>query len=76
MDVDNDGGYYVFANGFDYLSAVVPGTAGFDGFGWVAPQFLSDTAEYTIESTAIFGEVYYNLTDTLKVTLGLRYTED
>ena len=47
-----------------------------DGFGWVSPHFKSDTNEYTIESTAIFGEVYYNITDTLKVTLGLRYTED
>ncbi len=76
MDVDNDGGYYVFSNGFDYLASVAGGLQGGDGNGWVAPQFLSDTNEYTIESTALFGEVYYNLTDDLKLTLGLRYTED
>ncbi len=77
MDVDLENSYFVFANGFDYLASVVPGlTAGLDGFGWVAPQFMSDTAEYTIESTALFGEVYYNFTDELKLTLGLRYTED
>ncbi len=77
MDVDLENSYFVFANGFDYLASVVPGaTAGLDGFGWVAPQFMSDTAEYTIESTALFGEIYYNFSDEIKLTLGLRYTED
>jgi outer membrane receptor protein involved in Fe transport len=77
MDVEEDNGYYVFANGFDYLAAVVPAlTTGQDGYGWVAPQFLSDTDEYTLESLALFGEVYYQLTDATKLTLGLRYTED
>jgi outer membrane receptor protein involved in Fe transport len=76
MDVDNDGAYYVFANGFDYLAAVAGGLGAGDGNGWVAPQFLSDTDEYTIESTALFGEVYYSITEDVKLTLGLRYTED
>ena len=76
MDVDIVNGYYVFANGFDYLSPIAAGSAGRDGSGWVAPQFLSDTDEYNIESKALFGEVYYDFTDDLKLTLGLRYTED
>ncbi len=77
MDVDLENSYFVFANGFDYLASFVPGaTAGLDGFGWVAPQFKSDTDEYTIESKALFGEVYYDITDEVKLTLGLRYTED
>jgi outer membrane receptor protein involved in Fe transport len=76
MDVDIVNGYYVFASGFDYLAGIAPAAAGFDGLGWVAPQFLSDTDKYTIESRALFGEVYYDLSETLKLTLGLRYTED
>ncbi len=69
--------YYVFANGFDYLTAVVPPlTAGMDGYGWVAPQFRNATPQYDLTSQALFGEVYYNFTDAIKLTLGLRYTED
>jgi iron complex outermembrane receptor protein len=76
MHVDASSQYYVFANGFDYIAGTVPGITGFDGMGWVAPQFKSETSDYQIDSTAIFGEVYYDLNDTMKVTLGLRYTDD
>jgi outer membrane receptor protein involved in Fe transport len=76
MHVEQSSQYYVFANGFDYLAGVVPATLGADGSGWVAPQFKSETGDYEIDSTAIFGEVYYDLNDTMKITLGLRYTED
>jgi iron complex outermembrane receptor protein len=76
MDADLENQYYVFANGFDYLAGVVPATAGLDGFGWVAPQFKNETSKYDLESKAIFGEVYYELTDALKLTLGARYTVD
>ncbi|HEY8537491.1 MAG TPA: TonB-dependent receptor [Steroidobacteraceae bacterium] len=31
---------------------------------------------YELESQAVFGELYWRLTDTLKLTVGLRYTED
>jgi iron complex outermembrane receptor protein len=31
---------------------------------------------YELESTAAFGEVYWNVTEALKVTAGLRYTKD
>jgi outer membrane receptor protein involved in Fe transport len=77
MDVDVHNGYYVFANGFDYLAALTPAlTTAQDGYGWVAPQFLSDTDEYTLETMAFFGEVYYDVTDTVSLTVGLRYTDD
>ncbi|MFK8050664.1 MAG: TonB-dependent receptor [Halioglobus sp.] len=77
MDVDSVSTYYVFANAFDYLAAVTPAlTTGQDGFGWVAPQFVNETDQYTLESAAVFGEIYYQMTDALRLTLGLRYTED
>jgi outer membrane receptor protein involved in Fe transport len=31
---------------------------------------------YRLKSTALFGEAYYDITDELKFTLGLRYTDD
>lgn len=31
---------------------------------------------YELESQALFGEVYWNMTDALKLTVGARYTED
>ena len=37
--------------------------------------FLSQNP-YTLNSYAAFGEVYYNIVDTLKLTTGLRWTED
>jgi outer membrane receptor protein involved in Fe transport len=73
MDVDLDNQYWVFASGFDYFSVVASQQ---DGAGRVSPMFNNTTDDYDIESTAIFGEIYYELTDTLKLTLGARYTID
>lgn len=42
-------------------------------FGFIAS---GDTPEATTEATAIFGEVYYDLTDTVKLTGGVRHTID
>jgi outer membrane receptor protein involved in Fe transport len=76
MDVDLHNQYWVFANGFDYLALVVPAIFGQDGSGWVAPMFNNSTDSYGIESTAVFGEIYYQLRSDLKLTLGGRYTID
>jgi outer membrane receptor protein involved in Fe transport len=77
MDVDLDNQYWVFSSGLDYFAAVFPGAAlGLDGLGWVGPQFNNETGDYNINSQALFGEVYYELTDTLKLTVGARYTID
>jgi outer membrane receptor protein involved in Fe transport len=77
MDVDLDNQYWVFATGLDYFSAVFPPAAlGADATGWVAPQFNNTTDAYGIESKAIFGEIYFDITETLKLTVGARYTID
>ncbi|MEM0952834.1 MAG: TonB-dependent receptor [Pseudomonadota bacterium] len=77
METDVSNQYAVFSNGFDYLSAIVPAAlSGLDGFGWVTPYFLSDTDAYEIESRAVFGELYYDFNDDIKLTVGLRYTDD
>jgi outer membrane receptor protein involved in Fe transport len=77
MDVDLENEYFVFSSGFDYLANIYPAAvARLDGFGWVGPQFNNQTVDYNIESQALFGEVYFDITDTLKLTLGARYTID
>ncbi len=80
-DIDND--YWVIANGLDYFSVVLPavplslgGLIGVDGLGWVSPSFHNTTKSYELESSAAFGELYYALTDELKLTTGVRYTRD
>lgn len=39
-------------------------------------SFRFDTPELTTKSWAIFGEAYYDFTEKLQMTVGLRYTED
>ncbi|MES2035953.1 MAG: TonB-dependent receptor, partial [Pseudomonadota bacterium] len=44
-----------------------------DGIG---ANYFNSRTRYRIESRAVFGEVNYEITDTFRVTAGLRYTED
>ena len=39
-------------------------------------EYYRNFSDYTLDSAAYFGEAYYNLTDDIKFTLGLRYTID
>ncbi|MCA8899814.1 MAG: TonB-dependent receptor [Hyphomonas sp.] len=39
-------------------------------------EYFRTLSPYTLESTAFFGEGYYDATEDLKFTLGLRYTDD
>ena len=65
--------YYVNSWGIDYLVGVLGAANG----GYLGtPFFRNNTARYTLESYGIFGEAYLNLTDTLKITAGLRYNND
>lgn len=83
LDADIDNDYWVLSNGLDYFSVVFPavpvsagGLVGIDGLGWVSPSFHNTTRDYRLESSAVFGEAYYQLTDEVKLTTGLRYTRD
>lgn len=76
MDVEMEDQYWVMSNGFDYVAAVAGSVGEADGLGWVGPQFNTDTDEFGIESQALFGELYYDLTSTLQLTLGARYNID
>ncbi|QYI99385.1 TonB-dependent receptor [Thalassovita mediterranea] len=45
----------------------------FSGFGG---NYFRSLSPYRLESFAVFGEGYFDLTDNLQLTIGLRYTDD
>ncbi|MDB4121007.1 TonB-dependent receptor [Gammaproteobacteria bacterium] len=71
--------YTIAANGLDALALAPPPvlTGGLPqgAVQLYAPLFLQSTKSAT-RSSAIFGEVYYQASDRLKYTVGLRTTED
>ncbi len=73
--------YYVNGFGIDYVSGVL-GAATAAGNpalpqGYLGtPFFRNNTDVTTLKSYGIFGEAYWNVSDNLKVTAGLRYNND
>lgn len=71
------GDYYVNSNSLDSIGLVGVGLLGFPP---LYPTMFNvpgnpDDKSYN-EGQAVFGEVYYDITDRLKLTFGLRYNED
>ena len=65
--------YYVNSWGIDHLVGVLGAANG----GYLGtPFFRNNTQRYELTSYGIFGELYYNITDNLKITAGLRYNND
>ncbi len=66
--------------GFTAPVPIDDGTGGVPAFaGAVAGDggnYFRSISPYRLESFAVFGEAYYDVTDDLKLTLGLRYTDD
>lgn len=63
-----------FITGVFYLNEDADQLWGWNAFGGV--PISSSTIVVETDSIAVFGEASYNITDALKVTAGLRYTED
>jgi outer membrane receptor protein involved in Fe transport len=89
VDYETVQAFYIFSNAFTNFSRVVNGGAtcalGATNCIYINPDSTPNTdghgnylsyQPYTLESKAAFGEVYWDITDALKVTGGLRYTED
>lgn len=75
-----DGDYYVNAFAIDYITGIL-GTIGAFGAGRApefsaTPFFRNATAEFRLKSYGIFGEGYFDFSDKLKLTVGLRYNND
>jgi outer membrane receptor protein involved in Fe transport len=78
--------YYVNAFGIDYLTGILgtftalgnPPAAG----GPLTPSYLgtpffrNNTDDLRVESYGLFGEAYWEMSDTIKLTVGARYTSD
>lgn len=72
--------YFVNAFGLDWASGVV-GTVSALGAGlppsYFGPSYYrNNTMDFKLDSYGIFGEVYYDISDRLKLTGGLRYNSD
>ncbi|MBS0481468.1 MAG: TonB-dependent receptor, partial [Proteobacteria bacterium] len=79
MDMDENS-YYINSFGIDYFTGVV-GTLSALGGGLppsylATPYYRNNTDNYRLKSYGLFGEAYYKFSDTLKLTLGLRYNHD
>ena len=72
--------YYVNAFGIDYVTGIL-GTFTALGGGRPAsylatPFYRNNTDQLTVKSYGIFGEAYYEFSDAVKLTIGLRYNND
>jgi iron complex outermembrane recepter protein len=75
-----NGDYYVNAFGIDYVTGVLGSFtalgAGLPPAYLGTPFFRNSAIKQTLKSYGIFGEVYFNISDKLKFTGGLRYNHD
>lgn len=67
FDSDDDENYYVVTTELDYAALFLQSQP---------PYYINATPSARIKSTALFGELYWNMTETFKWTAGLRYTRD
>ena len=72
--------YYVNAFAIDYIVGVL---GSFTSLGsGLAPSYLgtsffrNNTSDFKLKSYGIFGEAYFDVSDRLKITAGLRYNDD
>lgn len=78
--------YYVNSFGIDYVSGILGGAtfigqqaggnAGFRPSYLGPPMFRNNTDNFSLKSYGIFGEAYFDATDALRFTVGLRYNND
>ncbi len=65
-------GFYVFP----IEDAANVGATPIENLDGVSRQYFRSLTPYSLDSFAIFGEGYYDITDDLQLTVGLRYTSD
>ena len=81
-----DGNYYVASYGLDYAAGVLgaatalgqraAGNTAFPNVFIGPPFYDSETNLFTLKSYGIFGEAYFQPSDRLKFTAGIRYSND
>jgi iron complex outermembrane recepter protein len=75
LDSDDNTNYYVVTSELDYWAQL---TAPFSQvpLNSAPPYYINATPSASLKSSAAFGEVYWDATENMKWTLGLRYTHD
>jgi outer membrane receptor protein involved in Fe transport len=68
--------YYVNAFGLDYASGILGAAASGGTAYFGSPFYRNNTDYYRLKSYGIFGETYFEFSNKLKLTLGLRYNHD
>jgi len=68
--------FHVTTTSLDYASLVLGGLQSSGAGGGATPFYINDTDLYELTSKAIYGEVYYDITPELKLTVGARYTSE
>jgi outer membrane receptor protein involved in Fe transport len=72
LEYESDVHYYIYSSALTAAAIAL-------GEDAVDPNFRAfdnDTSDYELETWAVFGELYWQTTDTVNMTLGLRYTEE
>ena len=72
--------YYVNSFGLDYFAGVVgafsAASNGLPPSFLASPYFRNNTTDYRLKSFGVFGEAYFDVSDQLSLTVGLRYNDD
>jgi iron complex outermembrane recepter protein len=81
-----DSNYYVASFGLDYAAGILgaatalgqraAGNTAFPNVFLAPPFYNSEVAEFRLKSYGLFGEVYFDVSDKLRVTAGVRYSND
>ena len=77
-----DNSYYVNSFGLDYAAGILgaavtaSGATGGTPVYRITPFYRNNTPKFDLTSYGIFGELYFQATDRLKFTAGLRYNND
>ncbi|WP_374406426.1 TonB-dependent receptor [Pelagerythrobacter sp.] len=76
----SENSYYVNSFGLDYATGILGAFSAFSA--GLPPSYLAtsmyrnNTQDFELDSYGIFGEVYFDISDRLKLTGGLRYNND
>ena len=81
-----DSNYYVASFGLDYAAGVLgaatalgqraAGNVAFPNIFLAPPFYNSEVALFSLKSYGLFGEVYFDVSDKLRLTGGIRYSND
>ena len=80
MEYEHQTDFFVQGPGLDFPALVLANGAfagNPDAFVSLAPGFFNnETDAFELDSLGVFGEMYWDINDRVKLTVGLRYTED